>query len=624
MKIHWLRLTTLVTLVVSIVAVTLVMSSVAFGASYNVTVNQGIFGCCNVTVNGTVVETGQTLNVTVNGGEPFDIIATFNTAFAPSCDYFWGWWDQLTGNLSANVANTSDPTTTMCVSADAGLSAICMAFPTGTPIPTVAPVNYSTVEVSEFQTVGYPYQRQNFVAHDLHWAFYNNYSAGGLCYRTSSDGFNWSAQTLLKSYVTNYVDSWLYTYNGSAFGLWYDETSDYVHIGFVNNSNWSYGDILSYLRARPLSNGSLISSTGWVKVATEAFAQLRAPSVCVNTSGYPFIAATAYWWGDGGFNVQLYHSSTNNGLWTEHIGFPMCDFGNDSATYEKWISVLPVSAGNVSVQYVAQDLMEEGNDYPYQNYIYYNRSTGNWTDAGETKVSSWALPWWNFFEGGPYHSEVAIASAENPDDIYMVWANYYGEMFYLSFDRAGAKDEDMWNHGYEEDITSGFYIAALSIFNDDGDLVVTANDQYRMAEWLDLYTCPFEQTTDTWGNFSIMLNSTQAESYLDGIVAGYKYGSPLGFMWQYSDFEGVGNLDYGWYGDWEPEDWWDDPSNDFPCWILWFILPLVVAVATLIFCLKTISDNLTLQNAAMTMAIVVIVGFITFLIVKALLGNCGG
>jgi len=589
---------------------------------YNVTVDQTIYGCCNATINGTEVGVDTTVNVTVEGNTTFSINATFN---ATNCNWFWEWWDPANLETHANVTDPFSVNTTMNISDNTSLSAICDYFPTSPPLPTTVPVDYDTVEYSEeYMLVGFPYQRQNFAIDNedgtgLHWAFYINSSAGdggALCYRTSADGHDWSAQTELKDYANDY--GYWPNYNGSSFSIWYDDTYNTVDIAFVNKSDSMLGDTLVYLRGTPLTNGSLVEADDWQIVYDEISTQIMGPSICTNSTGYPFIGATVYAWGDGGYGVMAFHSGTNDGTWTEHADFPMIDLGGEEGSYDQWVSVIPVTAGNVSLQYTSMYSMDGGYWYMAQNYLTHD-GADSWTLGDTNWISlSYRLMEWQFMWPGPYHSEVHVPTEYNADDIFMVFNSYDGENVDLVFDTAN-DPESIWDNGYEDSLSNESYVAAMSIFDEDNNLVLTLNDMRNQGP---LFSCPFDLDTYTWGNITQILSEEEAESYDDWIVAAYKHAIPLGFMWDYSPDEETWDLDYGWYGDWD--EWWDNPSSDFPCWILWFILPLIVAVATLIYCLKTISDNLTLQNAATTMAIVVIVGFITFLIVKALLGNCGG
>jgi len=575
---RWLKLTPLLALTVAVVALVVAFSGVALAdvAYYNVTVNMSYWDtCCNATVNGTLVETDTTANVSVEELTDFPINASYNG----SCNVFFGWGETdppAGGWPHPNVSNISAMDTTMNVSSNTTLFIFSMYIPTPAPLPTSIPANYSTVEYSDQMLVGFPYQRQNFVAEDLHWSFYLNSShgSGALCYRTSSDGYNWSAQTAIANYSNDY--GYWPNYNGSSFSLWYDETYNYVHIAFVNVSDSMLGDTLIYERAIPLANGSLSSATGWRQVESPISTHLMGPSICTNSTGYPFIGVTGYAWGDGGDYVALYHSKVNNGLWSEHDDFPMYDFGNSSATGEQWISVLPVTDGNVSVQYSAIYMMDGGYYYMYQNYITHNGSDA-WTDQGETLISSnYPVMSWFMWFVGPYHSEVHVPTIYNDDDIFMVYTSYDGEFTNLVFDTAN--ENGSWDNGYEDSLSGDSYVAAMSIANSNIDLVLTLNDMRNQGP---LYTSPYDIGTDTWGNISMLFNTSQAESYDDWIVAGYKYASPLGFQWVYSPDEGTFDLDYGWYGEWDRTPTPIVPPGSPVSYLLWMI-PLL-ALCGIIF-----------------------------------------
>ncbi len=454
-------------------------------------------------------------------------------------------------------------------------------FPTPPPAPTAVPAEgWSEVEDSENEFVGFPYQRQNFydVDDELFWAFYINSSEEALCYRTSPDGLNWSAQTTLKDWGSNL---WIYYYpnfyNGSVFGLWYDETYDTVDIGFINQSDyWGSGETLVYLRATPLANGSL-SSNDWqvVDVIDGVATEMWAPSVCTNSTNYPFIAVTLWvWGGDGGYIGQLYHSSTNDGTWTEHGDFPMNGFAGMTGINDQWISVIPVSAGNVSVQYCAEYLMDGGDFYMFQNYVTHNASD-TWTMGGESMISFMPMPDWAIRGPGPFHSEVHIPTIYNTDDIFMVWSAWDDPDYYLYFDTANVNGT--WDNGYEEEIANGSYTAAMSIFNDENDIVLTIDG------WLwdmPIYTMPMEFDTYTWGNMSELIAGDEAYSYYSLIVSGYEAHSPLGFMWTHSEEEGEYDLYHGWYGEEEG----GDPivEEGTPLWYFLMLIPLV-SLALLIF-----------------------------------------
>lgn len=174
-----------------------------------------------------------------------------------------------------------------------------------------------------------PWQRKVVYASGRFWAFYSD--GANMVYETSTDGINWAAAIVIRA-----AD------RGCRFSVWFDGTN----FAYAYNSATYLGgdDGTIYFRMGTLNLGGTIS---WLAVEQTVVAGVRYTSVFVifDSNGYPWINYVAT------LNLYVLKSSTNNGTWTNAVGFPI---QVNVAVAEPWSSILlPLTAGKVSVIYGA-------------------------------------------------------------------------------------------------------------------------------------------------------------------------------------------------------------------------------------------------------------------------------
>lgn len=170
-------------------------------------------------------------------------------------------------------------------------------------------------------------QHKTFYAAGLFWVFYRDTFAARVVYRTSSDGENWSAITVLT--LTASV--------GYSLDICFDGT--YVHYAIA------YGGNCVYRMGTPQPTGSIT----WA--AAEQIVYIGVcynPNICVDSDGYPWIGFTVKAMGDINGTPYINKSSTNNGTWINDAGFPV----QLSVADEAWWRVIPVPLTSLKVYVV--------------------------------------------------------------------------------------------------------------------------------------------------------------------------------------------------------------------------------------------------------------------------------
>lgn len=169
--------------------------------------------------------------------------------------------------------------------------------------------------------VGHSFQRYGFYAENRLWAFY---ATGTTTYfKSSTDGFEWSSETVLRY---NVYKDWPAWYNppegyGEQFSVHYDVNDNIIHVAaVVLITDESH---VLYRAGEPQSDGQISWLADWqyAKVGTweEWYAR---PTVTTDSNGYPWIsidyvryhAIPTYM-----SYVAVYKNSMKNGSWvTEH------------------------------------------------------------------------------------------------------------------------------------------------------------------------------------------------------------------------------------------------------------------------------------------------------------------
>lgn len=189
-------------------------------------------------------------------------------------------------------------------------------------------------------------------AANLFWVFYIILTTGYyLAYKTSSDGINWSNETVLSQPVQ-------YQY-GETAGVIFDGT--YFHFAL------KYGGTIYYRRGLPNTNGTITWSTpSWQEAFTTTDLVKTDHHLCLDSEGYPYIV-----WHHGIIITSVYpyitKSSRNDGVWQTASGYPYQLMG---IKYSSMIAQLPNQDMLV--------IMVDANGVDRFTYQKWNNSTQQW------------------------------------------------------------------------------------------------------------------------------------------------------------------------------------------------------------------------------------------------------
>jgi len=176
-----------------------------------------------------------------------------------------------------------------------------------------------------------PCQRKGFYANGRFWVFYSNGTY--LVYKTSIDGTTWGAETVIRAST-----------DGSDTSIWFDGT--YFHYA------WSSGATnvaLMYRRGLPNSDGTITwSAAEQTVIAAVSTDRYRFPSICVDSTGHPWIIYRYLTTGITSGNAYIITSSTTDGTWSTASGFPYVL----NATNGYWkLTVVPLTSSKVLALY---------------------------------------------------------------------------------------------------------------------------------------------------------------------------------------------------------------------------------------------------------------------------------
>lgn len=402
---------------------------------------------------------------------------------------------------------------------------MCMVLPV-TIAYAETPTDTGVVNTDEGYVLGDTYQRHSWYSDGRHWVFWTNTSA--IVYTSSTDLDTWETPTVFTSHSCDQIPE--ACCNASDFSLWYNVGLDRVDVAYLNVSGENHA--MYYRRGRPESDGTIAWNNIQVAVNASGNYTYSHPSICDNTLNYPFIAYMLYDSNSSTYTGFVSTSTTNDSTW----GFAT----NSSANIWNWTaalngiyypSVIPVTNGNVSVQYP----LDAGSMIMGQNYAKYDVATDIWTAGG----AQYPLPVTSTLDTNKiwYHSEVADASVNNSDDVYMVCrANDSVLGGILLYDRYG-DPASAWvsDDALEDDVM----IATLSVRDDSGNLVLTAVNTSNLAT---IYSADYTNSSRTWSTITAVDATNMQGSY---IMSNYRHGTPLGYLWL--DNGVPFDLDYGCY-----------------------------------------------------------------------------
>lgn len=463
----------------------------------------------------------------------------------------------------------------------------------------------STVATNQGIVLGETYQRHNFQAAGRDWVFWNNNSY--IIYSSSTNAITWTAPKIFSSYICNED---IYCCNGSSFSLWYDTTSGYGHIAYMNVTGMQ--ESIWYDRFLPQSNGTIVFDDPQEAIEGVAELNFSVPSICINSYGYPYIAYMSVDNTTSDLDGWI-STSTNNlsGDWdtATNATLSLDIMLNSSLVEISYPSVIPVTGGNVSVQYAYGSV----GDHMAQNYGQYNVTSDNWSYTEMLSVMS--AP--GTLEGSWKHSEVSFPTVNNTDDVFVVCMIddvMAGTMLYAT--RYGDPGTP-FDHTYFNNLSGGDWTASISIRDDTGNLVVTAvNDSDIDSIW----SADFNMSTLQW-------ETLQDEGIVSttgvGMMSAYTHDSTLGFLYYENTIMFLNeNLNYGCYGCSPAPTPTPTPAptpgtgSGIGGDLLIIVLPLLMAVIALIIALRSIGEATT-TSVLISVLVAVFVGVVCFIVVQS-------
>lgn len=393
------------------------------------------------------------------------------------------------------------------------------------------PSTTSTVAVNQGLVLGETYQRHNFESGGRDWVFWCNGTA--ILYSSSTDANTWESPQIFSSYICN---EGIYCCNGSSFSLWYDVTTNYAHIAYMNVTGTQQS--IWYARIAPQSNGVITSDTPQEAVPGVASLNFSVPSICLNSLGYPYIAYMATDINTADLSAYVSTSIVNSsGTWTNATNSTIdCAILLNDSVEISYPSVIPVTAGNVSIQYAYYNVDE---DLFGQNYAQYNVSDDSWLYADKVDIldtpSNLSYSW--------KHSEVAYSSANNTDDVFVICSIYDDVAGDLLLATSYGNVTTPFNISYFNSLAYGDWTGTLSIRDTNGNLTATViNDSALNSIW----SADYNMDTLQWGTLTdVNLVSSTSE----GIMSAYRHNTSLGFLYYQNVIQYLNeNLNYGCYG----------------------------------------------------------------------------
>ena len=161
---------------------------------------------------------------------------------------------------------------------------------------------------TDYYSINYPFQRHIFYMHGLLWIFYADIAGNHIiCYKTSPDGVNWSAQT-------NVV-----TAGGGAHGwsIYYDGT--YIHYARDNQTN---GQPLYYRRGTPNANGTITWSAERTVATPAGTDSFWYPTIIVDSTGHAWIGTMLNHSVGPTYDAVVYKNANTDDTWATDGGFP--------------------------------------------------------------------------------------------------------------------------------------------------------------------------------------------------------------------------------------------------------------------------------------------------------------
>ena len=366
---------------------------------------------------------------------------------------------------------------------------------------------------SSFRGITWQPDDQTFYAKGLHWIFYDN-DDGDLTYKTAPASGAFGAETDIATVTGLY---------GWEFAVWYDQTSDTVHIARHNMT--PDPDEVQYRMATPNADGTLTYAAAWQTVSTTP-AELNnwRTTICVDEEGYPYIAwVDTNGVGDYGV-VYVEASTTKNGTWTQDA---TVSTSFDDEDYHAWfVGLTPVDDDKqIQVAWSEEDISGGGDDGEMKLIACLFDDDTGW-DAPQEVVPTGQL------------------NQARPDafDFYdmgsAMWVVYTDDAGAVV---CGARSQiQNWaeaSFGFIKEIPGTTYIPTISGYRENAggvgeDFICIVHSEVELDYAIHYYGDDVDEWTD-WN--LIWVVPDLGSDTISRHIATYKFSSPLGFSWQYND-----------------------------------------------------------------------------------------
>ena len=457
----------------------------------------------------------------------------------------------------------------------------------------------STVLLDAGEILGDTYQRHSWYSDGRHWVMYA--TDDEIVYTSSEDNITWETPILFANYSCTLPEE--SCCNGSVFSLWYDVSLDRVDVVYLTNAG--YNTSVYYRRGRPETDGTIAWNNIHTAMNATANVSYMHPSICTNTLDYPFVALMAWNISSHDYEGWVTTSTTNNSIWTFATNSSAASVKamTNTSIGPVYPSVIPVSDGNVSLQYI---VVPADKYLIGQNFADYDIATDTWSYG----TAEYPLPATSYLDGDSifWHSEVgSVLNLSEPDDVFMVAAandSVIGK--YLWFGRYGS-DDNPW--ATAANLGTGWYAPALGKRNALDYLTVTA---IEVQNQVDLWNADYNMTSHTWGTLAV-IPGVDATSW-PTIQTDYDNANSdyLGVLYNDNTVAFIPDVEFGCYG-------CDAPvtPSDAGTTIMQIIIPLLIAITVVVLALKGIGEVNTV-NAIVILIAATLIGVISFVVIKQL------
>lgn len=213
----------------------------------------------------------------------------------------------------------------------------------------------NTVDTSTTSNaIPYPNQRNVVYAASRFWVFYSD----GTDYivKSSLDGNSWSADTVIKSGVTD----------ARYISVWYD--SDNMCLAYAPAAK---NTALEYCQFSVYDNGTISAQTAWQTVlAADVDLTYSLPSICKDIYGYPVISYTSE--NASGDRPYVVKANQNDGTWaSDNFNVSM----TDNTTYSWYTGVVPMDHGDFMAIWARDDYYIYSKVYDYSAATFLGENT---------------------------------------------------------------------------------------------------------------------------------------------------------------------------------------------------------------------------------------------------------